>query len=284
MDISVASALLVTHSRFADVYSLFEETMELLPEAKVKEFMADVGDIRSKLDRWKTLFSYEKEKKSFLVAKCHARCTRALFLRRPGGQLCGVSRSVTGSGRDEFSQEGVSTAGSSCATPRSIPSSEQRLSSALNNGTPTPEEAAPEDTLPLVLENESDETWLLSAPAPLPAQSLHSTTTAAAAAAVVSQEEKTRNSLLNTVQSTAKPQQENTKSSTKTQPLTTTTTMSTPISTPTPEAIQPKSGSSLKSRIPKPPPSPKRGVFDDTAKRTAVRKEGRERALHSARI
>lgn len=71
MDISCSTSLLMTHSRFSDVYSLFEETVEELPETVVKEFMRDIYDIRTKLDSWRTQFMYEKEKKSFLDQPTH---------------------------------------------------------------------------------------------------------------------------------------------------------------------------------------------------------------------
>lgn len=66
MDISLASSLLMTHSRFADVYTLFEETAEELSSSMLKDFERDVQDIRKKLDDWKQLLTYEKEKKTFL--------------------------------------------------------------------------------------------------------------------------------------------------------------------------------------------------------------------------
>jgi len=70
----------MTHSRFADVYSLFEETVEVLPDDLVKDFMKDVDEIKQKLDKWKTLFAYEKEKKTFLEQKCHAGYQSELWL------------------------------------------------------------------------------------------------------------------------------------------------------------------------------------------------------------
>jgi len=63
---SYTSTLLLTHARFADVYSLFESIVEQLPEALKKEFINDVDQIRGKLDSWKALFTYEKEKVKFL--------------------------------------------------------------------------------------------------------------------------------------------------------------------------------------------------------------------------
>lgn len=66
MEISFASTLLVTHSKFADVYSLFEESVEEMDPSLVENFMRDVAGIKSKLDTWITLLHYEKEKKTFL--------------------------------------------------------------------------------------------------------------------------------------------------------------------------------------------------------------------------
>ena len=56
--------------------------MELLPETVVEEFIRDVCAIRTKLDSWKTLFVYEKEKKTFLLEKSSVRC---------GKRVCSVS-------------------------------------------------------------------------------------------------------------------------------------------------------------------------------------------------
>lgn len=66
---SFTTSLLLTHARFADVYGLFESVVNELPETLAKEFITEVDQIRGKLDSWKALFTYEKEKTKFLTKK-----------------------------------------------------------------------------------------------------------------------------------------------------------------------------------------------------------------------
>lgn len=174
--------------------------MEELPESVVKEFMRDIYDIRTKLDSWRTQFMYEKEKKSFLDQPTHR---------------TSMSGSVHDS-KDAASQHG-SVSNESAGT-LSAPGEHVIISGSRNNA-PTPEE-----TMPLVLETENDETWLLSLPSPV----------------VPIREEKPKadDSLKQTEERAEKNQ-----------------------STSTPKTVRFKIGTSMRTRIPRPPPAPlKKGV------------------------
>eukprot|EP00210_Caulerpa_lentillifera_P004557 g4347.t1 len=161
---SFTTSLLLTHSRFADVYSLFESIVGQLPEALAQEFINEVEQIRGKLDSWKALFTYEKEKATFLTKKDRRKSYSDVLSVKSPESLCSPDGSCDLSGD------------SACATPTSsaiqpprsepTPQPPSSVTSIAAEDTSLENEIVPSvmDCLPLVLDNENDETWLSAVP------------------------------------------------------------------------------------------------------------------------
>eukprot|EP00210_Caulerpa_lentillifera_P005208 g4975.t1 len=166
---SFTSSLLMTHARFAEVYSLFESIVEQLPEALTKEFINDVDQIRGKLDSWKALFTYEKEKVKFLNKKDRRKSFSDVFSLYDAANVQSLDGSCDYS-TDSTCATPISTIQPprSEATPPPPPSSVTSTTPDNESSTTTPEsEIIPSvlvDCLPLVLDNENDETWLSAGP------------------------------------------------------------------------------------------------------------------------